>query len=153
MKWIYILNDLVVGDAVMPAQDIADYKKKKKVWQYSSFAPNVRKIEKGDIALIYLAGKGKRCFYAVLQIQEQIKDTRGLPTQGKAWEAIFNKIFPLGSAISNVKVFATPIQFDEGLRNEVSFIGDKKNWGLYFRQAIRSLPEADYQKIIDRKNK
>ena len=153
MKWIYILNDLVIGDVVMPAQDIADYLISKKVWQYSSFAPNVRKIEKGDIALIYLAGRGKRCFYAVFEIQEQIRQGLGLSIQGQAWEENFKKIFSLGSTICEIKIFTQPVILNEELRNELSFIGDKKNWGLYFRQAIRTLPESDYQRIMERRKR
>lgn len=65
------------------------------------------------------------------------------------WEKDFNGIFTLSSPIDKVEIFKRPIILDEELRNKLSFIGDKKNWGLYLRQGTRSLSEQDYQIIMD----
>ena len=151
MYWIFILNDLVSKNSVVLAQDIVDYLLANRMWQYSSSSPNINKINKGDRALIYLAGIGRRYFYAEIEIQEQNKLMSVVPNQGEIWKADFNKTFKLGSSIDTIEIFKPSIILDEALRNELSFIGDKKNWGLYFRQAIKNVSVQDYQMILNRK--
>lgn len=149
MYWIFILNDLSSSNTVILAQDIADYLLAKKVWQYTPTTPNMSKVKNGDRVLIYLAGKGRKYFYAVFDIQEQVKQMNPVSNEGVEWEEDFNRIFKFRSPIDKVEKFKQPILLDEALRNKLSFIGDKKNWGLYFRQGIRSLSEQDYQIIMD----
>jgi predicted RNA-binding protein len=153
MYWMFILNDLGSSNTVILAQDIADYLLGKKDWQYTPVTPNISKINKDDRVLIYLAGKERRYFYAEFEIQEQVKPLNAVSTQGLEWEEDFNSIFKLSSPIDKVEKFKQPIILDEALRNQLSFIGDKKNWGLYFRQEIRSLSEQDYQIIVDSNSK
>lgn len=148
MYWIFILNDLNCGNKVVLAQDIADYLLDNKVWQYTLMAPNISKINKGDWALIYLAGRGRRYFYSAFEIQEQPKPINAVSTLEEIWEQDFNRIFKLGSSIDKLEIFNQPIILDKALRNKLSFIVDKKNWGLYFRLGIRSLSDQDYQIIM-----
>ena len=147
MYWMFILNDLGCSNEVILAQDIAQYLLDKKVWQYTPMTPNIRKINKGDQVLIYLAGQGRKYFYAVFEIQQQVKPLNAVSTQELEWEKDFNRIFKLRSPIDKVERFKQPIILDEALRNKLSFIGDKKYWGLYFRQGIRSLSEEDFRII------
>ena len=149
MYWMFILNDLLIDSVVLPAEEIAEYLLEKEVWQYTPLTPNIKKINKGAKVLVYLAGPKRKYFYATFELQEQIKSTNMELKKSKDWKESFNQMFKLDSSICKVEKFTPPINLDAELRGRLSFIVDKKNWGLYFRQGVRTLSEQDYKAVMD----
>ena len=149
MYWMFILNDLFIDSVVLAAEEIAEYLLQKEVWQYTPLTPNIKKIKKGDKVLVYLAGPKRKYFYATFEIQEQIKSTNMELKKSEDWKESFNRMFKLDSPICSVEKFKGKIYLDEELRARLSFIVDKRNWGLYFRQGIRMLSEKDYKVIMN----
>ena len=149
MYWMFIINDLAINNLVLSAEKIAEYLLQNEVWQYTPMTPNAKKITKGDKVLIYLAGRERRYFYATFEIKEPINLPNIKLEQNGKWEDVFNQMFKLNSPICSVEKFKEKIYLDEELRARLSFIVDKKNWGLYFRQGIRTLSEKDYKVIMN----
>ena len=148
MYWMFILNDLLVDNIVFPPEEITEYLLEKEVWQYTPLTPNVKKINKGDKVLIYLAGRERRYFYATFEIQEPVNSPSIKLGLSEHWEESFNRMFKLSSHICSIEKFKEKIYLDEELRARLSFIVDKKNWGLYFRQGVRTLSEQDYEAVM-----
>lgn len=147
MYWIFIVNDLLLGDITLSADDITTYLLKSSNWQYSKFAPNINKLKKGDTVLVYLAGKGRRYFVASFTLNGCISILPNTEDVISDWELEFNRLYQLTSPIDNIQVYNNPIDLNEKLRTRLDFIVDKKNWGLYFRLGIRALPEKDFETI------
>ena len=132
MFWIFIVNDLQLGNITLSAEKVADYLLKSRNWCYSKFAPNVRNLNKGDTVLVYLAGKGRRCFFASFKIDGDISALIKKQNRETDWETEFERLFKLTSPINDIQIYDNPVLLNEELREKVDFIVDKKNCGLYF---------------------
>ena len=144
---MFVVNELALEDAILPAEKVAKSLLKEKIWCYSKFAFNIKKLKKGDSVLLYLAGKGYRCYYASFTLNESVdiivnseNGDLGLPQE-------FYRRYQLFSPIDNIQVYDTPIVLNEELRAKLDFIIDKKYWGLFFRQGIKKLSEIDFHTI------
>lgn len=144
MFWMFIINDLVLGNITLSSEDNASCLLKDRNWRYSKFAPNIKKLKKGDTVLVYLAGKGRRCFFASFKIDGDISALTDVECADSDWKLEFDRLYQLSSPIDNIQIYNNPIVLNEELRTKLDFIGDKKNWGLYFRQGIRILSEKDF---------
>ena len=140
---MFIVNDLRIGNFVISAEDIAKKMLQYRVWRYSKSAPNIKKIEKGDSVLVYLAGKERGYFFASFRLVDYICAATSNKNSETMWSKDLDSLFPLLSLIDNIQIYDSPIILNEELRTKLEFIVDKKNWGLHFRQSIRTLPERD----------
>ena len=144
---MFIVNDLTFENTNLFAEDIATHLLINRYWCYSKFAPNVKKLKTGDKVLVYLAGKGRRHFFASFMLKDDVSAITNSEEGEYKWRRELNRLFQLSSQIDNIEKYNSPIALDQELRGNLDFIVDKKNWGLYFRQGIRALSEKDYQTI------
>lgn len=62
------------------------------------------------------------------------------------------KLFPYRISLDNVRIFAHPIDC-RPLIPDLTFIKNKKSWGLAFMGTPRPIPQSDYWGILKRKGK
>lgn len=144
MPYIFVVNDIYVGDTKTEAQTIASALLSMGVWLYNPSTPHVRRLRIGDHVLVYVAGKGRRYFSGSFQIHGNVgpQKLRGDTSVERALLSLFTLYTP----ISNVLRWDSP-QPIVPIKDQLSFITDRKNWGLHLRQAIKAIPEADFKLI------
>ncbi len=139
-----IINDLQVGDAVLSAQDIVATLLKHEKWLFSRGTAKVRYLKAGDRVVVYAAGKGNRCFVGNFTLKTMpIEEDNDHSTELKS----LLRYFPLSCQIKEASLWAKSLPIKDIL-DDLSFIGDKKNYGLYLRQGMRELSEGDYAVIV-----
>lgn len=142
---IFIVNELILEGKAVAGLDIAKELIANGQWRYSYSTPNLRRVQPGDMVIVYLAGKGFRCFISRFIIDGQIIETEGLNNSpiGPA----LSQNFPLACPIRNAEIWEKPLPIST-IKENLRFISDKKNWGLFFRQSIKLILENDYNLII-----
>jgi len=145
--FIFIINDYQIGDEVFPAREIADMLLKENIWVYAKNTPNLKRISPRDQVLLYIAGKNNRFFYGYFEVKTKAKegDMIGNNTSQKR---IFEK-FPLSCSIKVKDIWENPVMIYD-VKEDLNFIKDKKNYGLYFRQGTKVINEEDFKLILER---
>ena len=59
------------------------------------------------------------------------------------------KIFPLGCSVKVLNVWSKPL-YIANIKNDLDFITDKKNYGLFLRQPTKIIGKKDYEYIIQK---
>lgn len=108
------------------------------------------RVKVGDTILMYARSEvhSKEVFPSVIlgefKVTELFEDSQPLfiapPQMGE-------EVFPYRFRLKPVKIFKTPIEL-KPLIPELGFVTNKMMWSGHFRQAMREIPEEDYQKII-----
>ncbi|OAT84768.1 hypothetical protein [Desulfotomaculum copahuensis] len=147
--YIFTVNDIPVSDKVkMDAKVIADTLLAQKIWIFREGTPLLKRLESGDKALIYLCGRNRRCFVAEITFQDKVKPFSGISELeglakklGLVWMSFYIQL-------EATKVFGKPVNI-KSLIPSLSFIIDKKNYGLNLRLPIISIPDKDYKLIAE----
>lgn len=142
MEFIFVVNDLDLGSEKFSGEEIVNELLNREIWVYSSHTPNLKKITKGSKVIIYLAGKGNRAFIGSFEISGDIIEHK-IEDRNNA----LLKIFKLSTPITNINWFKKRVPITD-IKNSLDFIGDKKNYGLYFRQSTKVINSKDYNIII-----
>lgn len=143
--YIFIVNDY--GE--YKGKEIADSLLKNEHWLFNHASPNINKIQPEDRALIYIAGKNNRYFYATIKITGAIK-----AAENRTYSYLnnsFYEMFPLKCPIQVLNVWEKPLYMVD-IKEELTFITDKKNYGLFLRQSNRVIEDIDYENIVKRAN-
>ena len=150
MNYIFIVNHVMFNEEIVPGGEIAKKLFDKKMWLFSYSTPNIKKIKPGDNVLLYIAGYNNKFFGANFKIDGQITE-HDLKSQNK-FESYFYNIFPLGCKITNINIWDNLLSIYD-VKEELEFIKDKKNWGLFFRQATKVINDNDYKLIMQERAK
>lgn len=146
-EYIFAINDVPINsNQTILAETIIKKLIEKNIWIFKEGAPNVKKIKVGDRILIYECGPGRRFFYGEIEICSEVspntQESNSLAENlGLIWMTQYCKI-------KLIKVFKKPI-FIKPLIEKLSFLTEKKNYGLHLRLGIVSIPENDYELIIN----
>jgi len=119
----------------------------RKTWYLTPSAPYRNRFAVGDRIVFYLGGPiGGRAFVghglcgdaiqSLNESDEEFLEELGLPFFG--WRLPLSEVTPWGQSV--------PIK---ELIPELTFIKDKKNYGLHLRLGIVSISTDDYQHILD----
>lgn len=125
--------------------------KKHNIWGVPKRSKSLHtRVKIGDIIFIFARSEthAKEVFPSVIlgefQVTELFEDIKPLfsspPQMG-------NEVFPYRFRLKPVKIFKNPVEL-KPLIPELGFITNKTMWSGHFRQAMREIPEEDYQKII-----
>ncbi|PWI55182.1 EVE domain-containing protein [Sulfoacidibacillus thermotolerans] len=144
MNYMFVLNDIDFGNVQLDAETIADTLLQKGMWLYTPTTPNIHRLHQGDKVLVYIAGRGRRFFYASFDVNGDIQANKTEP--GNETEEILYKYFKLYTPIVNIEKWEPPVQIAP-IKDQISFITDKKNWGLHFRQATKIIDDKDFDFI------
>lgn len=154
MNYIFIINDYQYLNSshdsdMIDAFTLAKKLFQKKIWIHpSKKTPFLRTFEPKDKVLLYIAGIGRRYFYASFEICGEVVET-DFSKLGD-FDSNFIKRFKYSHPISNIDIWNNPVPMIE-IKNELNFIKDKKNYGLYLRNSVVKLEESDYKFIISKK--
>jgi|AntRauTorckE6833_2_1112554.scaffolds.fasta_scaffold19144_3 predicted RNA-binding protein len=147
MYLINIINDLYIGGKNYDANKIKELLFNKKIWVFNSNTPFINKLKKGDKVILYLAGKGRRKFVAKYElssspkvIEEEIKHL---------FNNNFIDFFRYYIRIKNIEEFKNKINIVD-IKEDLDFIKDKKNYGLFLRQSLKKLSKKDYNYIVNK---
>jgi predicted RNA-binding protein len=146
MHFIFILNDLDLGEVKIPARDIMEQLLNDKIWVFSKHAPNLGKIVPGSKVIVYLAGRDNRIFVSSFKADNSpnIADSE---IKSEDWM----KFFPLKMQISDIEIWDKFLPIKEVI-DELHFITDKKNYGLFLRQGVKRISEEDFKLIYNKAN-
>ena len=145
MNYLVVVNDISLSGRTVWAEEIWRFLFSQGVWIFAENAPGLRHFRIGDTLIIYLAGNaGGHAFVGEAQIASDVvtleDDLRKKVTEkGLTW-------FTKAVAIKNVKAYS-PTRPIQPVLSKLSFIKDKKNYGLSLRQGVRQLSDRD-AKII-----
>lgn len=142
--YIFTINDLEIGNNIMPVNEVANVLLASNRWLHTNKTNNIKKMKPGDNVLIYFAGRSRRYFYGAFEIASIVRKN---PMYQPDCLTI-NSLFDLACKIRNIIVFDTPILLTEELRNSLSFITNKSNWGIFFMHSTKIISKNDYDLIL-----
>jgi len=145
MYYIFFINNIGLGESIYLAKEIMNYLLAQNQWAFTINAPNIRYFGEGDRVVIYLAGKGNRFFAADFTISSKPYEAEE-NTHDPDWLAMF----PIRVEIQNINQWKEPLPVNDVI-DKLSFIQDKKNYGLYFRHSTKLIGEKDYYTIVQNK--
>lgn len=102
-------------------------------WSIGRKTPNRRRLSEGDKILFYQGGEedGGRVV-ASAELASSLQQSEGSDSFVK---------------LKNFEVWKTPVNI-RALIDKLSFIKNKRHWGLYLQGGIIKIAEGDYNKII-----
>lgn len=125
--------------------------KKHNIWGVPKRSKGLHsRVKKGDTILIYARSETheREVFPSVImgeyKVNELFEDTSPLFT---APPQMGEEVFPYRFRLKPVKIFKEPVEI-KPLIQELGFVTNKTMWSGHFRQAMREIPEEDYQKIV-----
>jgi len=142
MYYIFFINNIEFAEKVWNSEDVVNFLLESNIWVFSSYAPNLKYLSEGDRVVIYLAGKGKRFFAADFTIA-----CKPYEVKPESNEPDWLMMFPIRIDIINVKIWSKNLPIGDVIE-QLGFIKDKKNYGLYFRQSTRVIEEKDFSTIV-----
>jgi hypothetical protein len=139
---------LAVNDVdKVSAETIIDTLCVQKIWIFREGAPLLRNLKMRDNALIYVCGNNRRYFTAEITLLSEIKTFSGDSKVEKLAENLGLSWMSMYAEIEILNLFKTPVSI-KPLIQSLSFIKDKKNYGLNLRLPIISIPEQDHELIV-----
>lgn len=150
MYYIFITNNLELGDQKYSGKEITDTLLNNNYWLFSYSSPNFKKIKPKDKVIVYIAGKGNRYFYATFEIKEEIKEHNLTPSNDM--EKLLFSMFPLAVQIDKLHIWGEPLNIKD-IKEDLEFITNKKNYGLFFRQSTKAIDKKDYNLIVSKVNR
>ena len=109
------------------------------VWGVTDrFKGNLQKTEEGDHLLFYIYGE--QTIGGAFQIKKgPYRDSKAIFSGGT---------FSHRVGIAPVILPKNPLPFNPELRARLQFITNKARWSGHLRQAMRTIPEEDYELIV-----
>jgi len=142
--YLLVVNDVAHEDGVTRGAEILEFLLSRRVWIFPPYAPHLKRINPGDLLIIYLASK-TRAFVAEAGVE-----STPIPLEGELLDKVrgmhlswFDRFVRLGK----VRKFPRPRPIVD-LVPRLRFIADKRNYGLSLRQGIRRLDEHDARLIL-----
>ncbi len=125
--------------------------KKHNIWGVPKRSRSLHgRVKVGDNILIYARSEthGKEVLPSVIlgefAVTELFEDTKPLFT---APPQMGDEVFPYRFRLKPVKIFRQPVEI-KPLIPQLGFVTNKTMWSGHFRQAMREIPEEDYQIIL-----
>jgi len=141
--------DVDLKDSTLSALDIVKTLLDNGFWAFSGSAPVKEKLAVGDSLLFYVGGKGRHYFIAIGSVKSTVN------TANDEQKAVLNRLgipfFSKTISIEEVEWFQAPVELIP-LKEQLSFIADKKNYGLSLRLPLREIQKDDYLMILGNAN-
>lgn len=146
-----LVNDVPIGPREsINAKDIVKTLFDKGLWPFKEGSPNLKKLKINDRLLIYICGHKRRYFYGELELTSKIKplnENKEIEQIAKKLGLVWMSVF---AEFKVITVFDPPIKMLP-LIESLSFITEKKNYGLNLRLPIIAMSKDDYD-IIRKQN-
>lgn len=143
-KYLFIIGEITFTKPVLQPNMIIQALKKNGVWAFSEGAANLRRLEKGDEAIIYITGKGYRYFAGHIELQSNPLRIDNLHNISN--DSFLFDYYPM-LLEAKITIWDKPVYIKDVIQY-LSFIVDKTNYGLYLRQSTKLIPEEDFHRIL-----
>lgn len=141
--FMVVINDLQLGEKIMGAREIVKLLFDNKQWLFSPATPKVKSLRRNDRLVVYAAGKGNRCFLGEFTLSTAPET---LQTLNPKLENLA-RLYSLTCNMKDEILWEKPKPIVDMLPR-LSFIEDKRNYGLYLRQGLKEISQEDYQSIV-----
>ncbi len=142
--------DVELQNSILSAVDITKTLLEAGFWAFSVSAPVKQKLTVGDIILFYIGGRNRHYFVASGLVKSTVN------TANDEQKAVLDRLgiafFNRTVSVGEIDWFHSPIELIP-LKNQLSFIADKKNYGLSLRLPLREIPKEEYLMITSNKSK
>lgn len=144
-NYLFVINDINYSKAKFSAETVVDLLLNKNRWLFAKTGtPHLQELKTSDNIIIYIAGRGRRYFLCKAQIKEPIQEIDLSAVEDKEFN-LYN-LFDFFITLKNIKPFSNKKYIKDFIEN-LSFIKDKKNYGLYLRRSIKKINDEDFEKI------
>jgi predicted RNA-binding protein len=142
MKNYYILgtSDSQKEDAI----DILNVRIKEKKYPLYEKTPKLNEIKEKDEVVFYIAGKATK---AQNFIGQAIIDTIQIPEELSVDPDKKKYVVKKYLILENIRIFKAPIHI-KSIINQLDFIKNKSNYGVYLMGGVSKITENDYKLII-----
>jgi predicted HNH restriction endonuclease len=149
-NWILVCKDQKDAGGSMTARQVWQQNKVARLWGVGESAHNRSKIQKGDRAVIYLAGPKEMVFVGSCSIKSAARSTDVLIRESKIKTAKRKaNLSPYYLELNNVVSFKNEIPAILMVPRLEIFQGrSPSKWGVTFQGAIRSISETDFDSIL-----
>jgi hypothetical protein len=142
LHFMVVINNLQFGDEMIDAGTIVEMLFENSQWLFAPTTPRIRSLNTGDRVVVYAAGRNNRCFRGTFTIASKPAELECLPDE----MGQLARLYSLACQIKDGELWRVPKPIKE-LLPELSFIKDKKNYGLYLRRGLREISKRDYEVI------
>jgi predicted RNA-binding protein len=148
MHYLSIINDLQIGNKVIDASKIYRTLFENNIWLFTKNAPFMKKINKNDQFILYLAGSQRKIFQNSFIINGEIKKIENSNLVEKIDKEIL-KFFYYYVPIKEIHDFKNNVKIKD-IKENLEFITDKTNYGLFLRQSVKKINKKDYNYILNK---
>jgi predicted RNA-binding protein len=149
--YLFVAMDVARGKETVSGIDIVSTLLKEGFWAFSESAPIVPRLRRGDTVIVYLGGRERHWFVAHCRIASRFS-TDVDDHKTKVLEELGLSFMKRIVEFDKVTFFKKPVGIIP-IKDRLSFIADKKNYGLSLRLPVREIPSEDYQFILNEANK
>lgn len=143
---MFIVNNIDYVQPPLEVEEIVNILLEKKYWLFSKQTPKIKEIKVGDRVVVYIAGKGKRYFTASFTVSSKLKENK-FNVNNEREQTLFS-LFDYAIRIDSISLWRDRV-YMKTIKDSLSFITDKKNYGLFLRQSVRVIPEKDFKLIFE----
>jgi len=148
--WVFVVKDHIHLGKIIPAREVLANRVKNKFWSLSSRAANLKKLEKGDRVLFYVAessekgfmGKGVLAGSAHPITDEQRFHVIGSPSMS----------FDYSVEFSEAEMWPRIVSLDL-VKDEMPLLIGRKAPARVFRGSIRRITPRDYETVLKAQEK
>jgi len=148
--WVFIVKNHVHMGKVIPAREVLANRVENKFWSLSGRAANIRKLDKGDKVLFYVAETRERGFMGrgVLAGQAHpITDEQRFHVIGSP-----SMSFDYAVDFEEAEMWPKMISLDS-IKDRMPLLLGRKFPARVFRGSIRRITERDYEVVLEAKQK
>jgi predicted RNA-binding protein len=117
--------------------------REKKVWGVTErYKDKIKRVKPGDFLIFYV--KPKKIAGIFKAVTESFKDEEEIFIGTEFWEG---KIFPYRIKLQPYTILKAPVAFEK-LIPRLTFIKNKRVWGVYFRKQMQSISSMDFKRIL-----
>jgi EVE domain-containing protein len=143
-NFLIVVNSVAREGGSVSGMRIVDFLISQHVWIFPAYAPHLRRMRRGDIYLVYVAGD-VRAFVAVARAASSPQPLQGdlldsVKALGLSWFTYFVRI-------DGARKLKRPRAIRD-LLPSLTFIADKKNYGLFLRAGVRQIDARDARLIL-----
>ena len=145
-RFIFVCADGVsIEDRLLKAKDIALERISAGEWPIYKGTAWRGKMEKGDRCLFYLAGSGEEAQHFIGQA-EICKCAVAARRWREPMETLITEPAAEVVHLESIGLYRRPVSV-RALLDRLSFIRDRKRWGLYFIGGVRAISVEDFELV------
>jgi len=143
--WIFSVKGSRIKARKITGTEIYKQRMADKYWGIRKNARNRTKLERGDLVIFYLTGKGGQMFLGTCTLDSAYH----VLTRQERRRLIYGMFFrsAQGVRLTEIDRWDKPVSIRPLIKN-LGFIKKPQEWECYLHGAIRRIPEQDYDTIV-----